>query len=101
MAKHKQYTAKQKAQIVLELLKEEKTVAQISSEYGVHSNQLYRWRKQALEELPTLFENNQKEKSEHQAAIEKKTQTLYAEIGRLTTQVNWLKKKSGLEPLDQ
>lgn len=41
MKKDKQYTEEQKAQIVLELLKEEKTVAQISSEYGVHANQLH------------------------------------------------------------
>jgi transposase-like protein len=38
----KQYTAKQKALIVMELLREEKTIAQISSEYGVYANQPYR-----------------------------------------------------------
>jgi transposase-like protein len=43
MQKH--YTGKQKAQIVLEILKEEKTVTQISSEYGVHSSQIYKWRR--------------------------------------------------------
>jgi len=101
MTKRKSYTAKQKAQIVLELLKEEKTVAQISSEYGIHANQLHHWKKQALEGLPTLFERSHKAEREAQAAMEKKTQALYAEIGRLTTQVNWLKKKSGLEPLDE
>ena len=101
MTKRKRYTARQKAQIVLEMLKEEKTVAQISSEYGIHANQLYRWKKQALEEFPKLFADNHKAEREAQAAAEKKRQALYAEIGRLTTQVNWLKKKSGLEPLDE
>jgi len=52
MQKH--YTGKQKAQIVLEMLKEEKTVTQISSEYGVHSSQLYKWRAQALKGLHTF-----------------------------------------------
>lgn len=58
MKKH--FTGIQKAQIVLELLREEKTVSQVSSEYGVHSNQLYRWKAQVLEELPTLFEKDGK-----------------------------------------
>jgi len=35
------FTAKQKAQIVLEILREEKTIAQMASEYGVHSTQLH------------------------------------------------------------
>jgi transposase-like protein len=99
MRKH--YTAKQKALIVVELLKEEKTVAQISSEYGVHANQLYRWKAQALEGLPKLFEDNHKTEKVEQAAREHQLEELYAEIGRLTTQLTWLKKKSGLEPIEK
>jgi putative transposase len=47
----KQYSAKQKTQIVLEIFKEEKSIAQIAAEYGVHSNQFYRWYDQAQEGL--------------------------------------------------
>jgi putative transposase len=57
MPTRKHFTASQKAQIALEILKEEKTVNQIASEYGVHPNVLYRWKKQALENLPKLFES--------------------------------------------
>jgi transposase-like protein len=99
MRKH--YTAKQKALIVLELLKEEKSVAQISSEYGVHANQLYRWKTQALEGLPKLFEDNHKTEKVEQAAHEHQLEELYAEIGRLTTQLTWLKKKSGLDLIEK
>jgi transposase len=99
MRKH--FTAKQKAQIVLELLKEEKTVSQISSEYGVHANQLYRWKAQALEGLPSLFENEHKADKAQQAAHDRQLQELYAEIGKLSTQIAWLKKKSGLEPFEK
>jgi transposase-like protein len=95
------FTGKQKAQIVLELLKEEKTVSQISSEYGVHPNQLYRWRAQVLEELPNLFEKEGKTDKAQQAAHDHKVEELYAEIGKLTTQLAWLKKKSGLEPFEK
>ena len=53
--KRKQYTADFKAKIVKEMLREEKTVGQLASEYEVHSNMLYRWRDQALAGLPSLF----------------------------------------------
>jgi len=97
MRKH--YTPKQKAEIVLEMLKEERTTSQISSEHGVHANQLYKWKTQAVEGLPSLFEDDHKSEKAVQAAHEQEKQELYARIGQLTTQLEWLKKKSGLEPL--
>jgi transposase-like protein len=89
----KQYTAKFKAKVVTELLQEEKTLAQLASETGVSSKQLSRWKNHALAELPCLFENK---RDQSQEKYERKINELYAEIGRLTTQVSWLKKKSGL-----
>lgn len=96
----KRYTAKQKAQIVLEILKEERSIAQIGSENGIHPNQLYKWRTQALEGLPGVFEDTRKNEKELKAAHERQLQELYAEIGRLSTQLAWLKKKSGLELIE-
>ncbi len=48
----KKYDATLKAKIALEAVKGEKTIAEISSEYGVHSTQIAHWKKQLLEELP-------------------------------------------------
>ncbi len=93
----KRYSAAFKAQVVQEMLKEDKTMTQLASETGVHPNQLRQWRSTAIEGLPTLFAPGQQAAAltaEHEA----KTSELYAEIGRLTTQVGWLKKKSGLDP---
>jgi len=67
----KQYKPKQKAQIVLEMLKEERTVTQISSEYGIHTSQLYKWKNQALEGLPNLFEEDLKTEKALKAKHEK------------------------------
>lgn len=92
-AMRKRYTAAIKAKIVIELLKEEKTLSQLASEYEVSSKQLTRWKNHALAELPRLFESKADKTAE---SYETKLNELYAEIGRLTTQVNWLKKKSGL-----
>lgn len=95
MRKH--YTPILKAKVVLELLKDEKSVTQIASEHGIHPTQLRDWKKQALDGLPELFTESI-EAARAAAAQERKQEELYAEIGRLTTQVAWLKKKSGLEP---
>ena len=54
----KRYDRTFKAKVVLESLKNEKTIAELASDYGVHPNQITQWRKQALEDLPStlLFE---------------------------------------------
>ena len=96
----KRHSAAFKAKVVQEALKEEKSLAQIASEHGIHPTQISTWKGAALKGLPTLFE---KEKTDaemraQQEAHERQLQDLYAQIGRLTTQVAWLKKKSGLDP---
>jgi len=93
----KRYTANQKAQIVLEVLKEEQTLAQIASAHGVHPNQIRKWKVQVLEGLPDLFNDEKKAIRGLETAHERELDELYAEIGRLTTQLAWLKKKGGIE----
>lgn len=90
----KSYSPAFKAQIVRELLKEEKSVTQLAAEHGLHPNQLYRWREIALAGLPSLFaRETAQEQAAKETAHEQHLQELYAEIGKLTTQLTWLKKK--------
>ncbi len=91
-----QYSTAFKARVVQELLREDKTVAQIAGETGVHPNQLGRWRTTAIQGLPSLFDRRDATE-DLKATHERELTELYAEIGRLTTQVAWLKKKSGLD----
>jgi len=93
MRKH--YTAQFKAQVVQEILKEEKTLNQLAAEQGIHPNQLKRWKATALEGLPSLFSKDDKA-VQTAAEHERQLTELYAEIGRLTTELTWLKKKAGL-----
>lgn len=88
----KVYSPAFKAHLVVELLKETKTLSQLATEHGVHPNVLRAWRDQALKELPTIFERRDSLAAQ-QAAHAQQLEELYAEIGRLTTQVNFLKKK--------
>jgi putative transposase len=96
MPKRKRLTASQKAQMVLEALREDKSVALIATENSVHPNQIHKWKKQALEGFAHLFEDDHKSERAKEAEHEKQMNELYAEIGRLSAQLSWLKKKSGL-----
>ena len=89
--------ASQKAQIVLEAIREEKSVAQIAAENSIHPNQIHKWKKQALEDFAQLFEDDRKGERVREAEHEKQLNELYAEIGRLSAQLSWLKKKSGFK----
>jgi putative transposase len=93
----KRYTPTFKAQVVRELLKEEKTLAQLAAEHGVHPTQLIKWRTMALDGLPSLF-TRQDSTTALKADYEARLAALYEELGRVSTQVAWLKRKSGLEP---
>ena len=89
---NKHYTAAFKAKVVQELLKEEKTLVQIAAEYEVHPTQLKNWRAIVLAGMADLFEK-QDSTAQLKAAYEQQQTELYAEIGKLTTQLTWLKKK--------
>jgi transposase-like protein len=98
IAMRKQYTTTFKSQVVLEILKEEKTLAQIASEHGVHPTQLRDWKAQALSGLTESLADKRQAERATTAAHARECDELYIEIGQLTTQLTWLKKKSGLEP---
>lgn len=91
----KHYSSEEKIRIVLEFLKETKSLGQISSEYGIHHSLIVRWKKQVLDTLPLAFSKETKEQ-DIKMAHERKISALYQEIGQLTTQLSWLKKKSGM-----
>lgn len=88
----KTYTAAFKAQLVLELLRETKSINQLAAEHGVAPTMLREWKQAALTGMPDLFERRDSV-TELRAAHARELAQLYAEIGRFTTHVNFLKKK--------
>jgi len=93
----KKYSPAFKAQLVQELLKEEQTLTQIASKHGVHPSQLRRWRQAALTAMPVNFADEvqfQKQLAAINEQYDREKEKLYAEIGKLTTQLSWLKKKA-------
>ncbi|WP_170066348.1 transposase [Neomoorella humiferrea] len=73
MGTRKHYPAELKAKIVLEIFKEEKSIAQIASEYGIHPSVLNRWRNTAVEKLPSLFIDETKNLENMKSEYEKKS----------------------------
>ena len=94
----KQHPASEKAQIILEVLKEDQSISQIASEHHVHPNQISQWKGQVLDGLPSLFEPAGRATRALEAAHQQQIAELHQKIGELTTQLDWLKKKSGLDP---
>jgi transposase-like protein len=95
MATRKNYPAAFKAQVVLAVLREDKPLAQVAAEQGVHPNQLRRWKQQAVENLPALLSGDSPQQRAKRVEQEQLLEQLYAEIGRLSTQLAWLKRKAG------
>lgn len=90
------FTAAEKVAVALAAIKEEKTYAEISSQYEVHSSQIKHWKKIVMEGIATLFTDKRKKADvEDQQLIAE----LYKIIGQREAELSWLKKKlHGLGP---
>ena len=84
------YGSEFKAKVSLKALKEDSTLEQLSSTFGVSSSQILRWRKFSSENLSVLFEDKTTKQLKEKDAI---IADLYHEIGKLKMEYEWLKKK--------
>jgi transposase-like protein len=100
MKNRKTYTSDLKSRIVLEMFREELTVSQISSKYGVHQSVLNKWKNTVLEGLPALFADPRR-KSPVDTQKDNIIESLYRQVGMLSLQLEWLKKKCGLDTVSQ
>jgi transposase len=80
-----------KTKVVLETLKAQKTLSQLSSEFGLHVTQISEWKKQVVLGLPTLF--GTKNISVSEDVQEELTAPLYQQIGQLKVENDFPKKK--------
>jgi transposase len=87
----KSYDATFRAKVALEAVRGEKTLAELSSTFRVHPNQICKWKKQLLESLPDLFTDRRKKKEKDSEEL---VDELYRQIGQLKVELDWLKKKS-------
>ena len=88
----KSYSPAFKTRVVKEMLKQEKTVSQICSEYKIHPTQAHEWGKKGIMQMQEGF-NNPLKKDSRAAEQEELIADLYNKIGQLTVELEWLKKK--------
>ncbi len=93
MAKRITYSPHFKKKVVLAALKENKTLLELAQEFKIHSSQIIKWRSQAIENFEELFEDGRQKKKESETNIE----AIYAQLGRTQAQLEFLKKKTGVE----
>jgi transposase-like protein len=91
MGYRRRHTAEFKAQVAAAALREQQTLNELASTYGVHPVQVAQWKKQALTGLPELFATG---RGRAQAEAEAQQAQLYEEIGRLKVELDWLNRKA-------
>jgi putative transposase len=94
MAKRQTIAAETKVKAALAALRAEKTINQIASDFGVHPVQISQWKRELVENAQDLFRDK---RTKSQADREQLIAELYQQIGQLQYELNWLKKKVGLD----
>jgi putative transposase len=89
--KRKRYSAAFKAKVAVEAIRGVKTTSELASEHQVHPTLISQWKRQALENLASLFEGGS---TRDEPDVEALTAPLYEQIGRLKVELDWLKKKT-------
>lgn len=89
--KRRVFSAAFKAKVALAAVRGDRTTAQLASQFAVHCSQVTAWKKQLLAQAAELFEDGRRQGSRETGGQE---QELYEQIGRLTMEIDWLKKKS-------
>lgn len=86
----KRFTKEFMAKVAFEALKGDRTMAELSSEFGVHVSQITKWKKELADAIPGIFarKGDPEEKSK-----DKLIEDLYKRIGQIEMENNWFKKK--------
>lgn len=92
--KRKNHSAAFKARVAMAAAKGDKTIAELASEFGVHPTQIAQWKKRLLESTTEIFSRGRQREKANQDEL---TSELYRQIGQLKVELDWLKKKSGLD----
>ena len=93
-SKRRNHGVQFKAKVALAAVKGDRTMAELASEFEVHPSQITQWKKQLLETLPELFSRRRQRGQQQQDEL---IARLYQQIGQLKVELDWLKKKSGLD----
>jgi len=90
------YTAKFKADLVLEVISGEEELGQIAARHNINPNVLRNWKREFLEKAPEMFEESKRSRdiAVKEREMEEERGELLKTVGQLTIERDWLKKKS-------
>lgn len=89
--KRRKFTSSFKKKIAIEALKENRTINEIAAANELHPVQVSKWKKEAIDNLESVFEGNQDKKPTQD--FQKREDDLHRKIGQLTVELDWVKKK--------
>ena len=89
--KRRVFDAAYRAKVALAAAKGDQSLSQLSARFGVHPTQIANWRKELLDRAAEIFADR---RGTTNVQPEVDPQPLYAEIGRLRMELDWLKKKA-------
>lgn len=92
--RRRRHGAEFKAKVALAAAAGDRTLAELAGQYEVHPSQIAHWKRQLLEGLPEIFSQPDSRQKRQQEEL---TARLYQQIGQLKVELDWVKKKSGLD----
>ena len=95
MEKRRNFTPEEKAKMVIEVLREEKTLNEIAAGHDVHPNQLSRWKAEFLSNAGRVFSKETDEVEKVEQSLDKEKDELLRQIRQLSYEESRLKKKYG------
>ncbi len=84
-----------KAKVALAAVREDSTVAELSSRYGVHASQIHAWKKTVIDGVGSLFSKGRTGPSDGIGADDARLAKLYEKFGELTVERDFFRKRSG------
>lgn len=89
--KRKTYSAEFKSKVALAAIREEGSLSELSSRFGVNVNVISKWKKQAVSSLTDIFSNKHEVR---QLSNDQQIKALHAKIGELTVEKDFLQEVS-------